>query len=829
MIDENHDINAFPDLFPNGKGGLHDKSREKEISCVQNYSQKMLNSDPRFAQDEDFLFVAQQSLEKHSFENQISVSVQRGIPIKVDGKTEMKGQNVIDVFKDIPGTPAYFKKYRSELFARMEQLGPFQFFLTLSSAEMHWPEITANILHTLGHKISYENGWEEDETMIKIDDIPLPRYKKECIRNKSIFFKKHFFMITRMFDNRVKAFLKLLLADGKVAYYSYRIEFQLRGMPHLHGVFWLNKKEIEHCIDENGEYKDKEITELIDEWVSCSLDTGSEPLNILVKEVNVHGHTHSCEKGKSPDCRFNFPRFPSKKTLIAHPPSLDMTEERISQLEAILKKVKNRLNELTDEEIQVDYLNDLDTFLNELEIDTDDYEAALSTSHKGKVVVLKRTLLERNVNNYNKEFLTAWRANMDIQFCYDSYAVVTYLTDYITKVDRGVTKALKNAVHESKGCNDWDRLNYVKKAYFTNRQVSVAEATYRLTSGMNLKKSNVKSKFVATGFQENRFNFYNKIKEEEDSNSDYNSDTETETEDEDEDIEEKRETPCKGISLPGRQGKFRKAETIHKKYANRPDELENVCLAQFSTSFESCKKPQKAIFNDDGVSIEKGDIKMYGFDDPLPKAIQLKSGGYMSLRKFPSIMRIHSSKKKKNENEGIYSEILLFLPWRSEVRLRKNCIQTYNDNYDLVQENRKRIYPFSKMIDVAREILENPDDDGKATHFLENIDTNGQQENLDNESIIEPMDTSPLPEEEPNPRNRGSDGCLFKPIIVDEDDYMLERVRSLSFEQRIVFDKFVQFTKSVLRNLNGASIAPIPPNIIVTGNSSKYSTQFNLC
>ena len=257
--------------------------------------------------------------------------------------------------------------------------------------------------------------------------------------------------------------------------------------------------------------------------------------------------------------------------------------------------------------------------------------------------------------------------------------------------------------------------------------------------------------------------------------------------------------------------------------------MENVCLAQFSTSFESCKKPQKAIFNDDGVSIEKGDIKMYGFDDPLPKAIQLKSGGYMSLRKFPSIMRIHSSKKKKNENEGIYSEILLFLPWRSEVRLRKNCIQTYNDNYDLVQENRKRIYPFSKMIDVAREILENPDDDGKATHFLENIDTNGQQENLDNESIIEPMDTSPLPEEEPNPRNRGSDGCLFKPIIVDEDDYMLERVRSLSFEQRIVFDKFVQFTKSVLRNLNGASIAPIPPNIIVTGNSSKYSTQFNLC
>ena len=62
---------------------------------------------------------------------------------------------------------------------------------------------------------------------------------------------------------------------------------------------------------------------------------------------------------------------------------------------------------------------------------------------------------------------------------------------------------------------------------------------------------------------------------------------------------------------------------------------------------------------------------------------------------------------------------------------------------------------------------------------------------------------------------------MFKPIVVDEDEYMLERVRSLSFEQRIVFDKFVKFTKSVLRNLKGASVVPIPPNIIVTGNIYK--------
>lgn len=823
LTEENHDINAFPDLFPNGKGGLNDPSRKKNISCVQNYSQKMLNHDRRFAQDEDFLFVAQQSLEKRSIQNQINVSVQRGIPVKVNGKVEMKGQNIIDVFKDIPGTPAYFKKYRNELFARMEQLGPFHFFLTLSSAEMNWPEITANILYTLGHKITYEKGWEEDDANIKIDNVPLPTYKKKYIRNKTDFFKKQFFLITRMFDNRVKAFLKLLLANGKVSSYSYRIEFQLRGMPHLHGVFWLNKEEIEHCMDEDGEYKDKEITELIDKWVSCSLDTGSEPLNNLVKEVNVHGHTLTCYKGKSPNCRFHFPRLPSKKTLIAHPPSSDITQERLSQLEDILKKVKDRLGELTEEEILEDYQNDLDIFLSKLEIDIEDYETALSTSQKGKVVVLKRTLLERNVNNYNKEYLWAWKANMDIQFCYDGYAVVTYITDYLTKADAGMTKALKEALTESKGCNDLERLNYVKRAYFTNRQVSVAEGTYRLTSGMNLKKSNVKSRFVATGYHENRYSFYQKIKDDDDDDSDCGSDSETEDEEEEENnLIGKEDTTWKGIELPGRQGKFRKAETIHKKYANRPCSLENVCLAQFATNFEICKKPKKShVFDTDGVSEEKGDINIFGSNDILPKCFKLKSGGYMNLRKLPSILRIHSSQKKKEENEGIYSELLLFLPWRSEVELRRNCIQTYEAKYDVVQENRKTIYPCSKMIDVAREILENPENDGRAAHLLEGIDANGQQDNLDVESTMEPVDTSVLPEEDPQPKNKKSDGCLFKPIIVDEDESMLERVRKFSFEQRIVFDKFVQFIKAVLRNLEGAPVAPIPPNMIVTGNTHK--------
>ena len=835
LTEENHDINAFPDLFPNGKGGLHDKTRKRQISAVQNYNQKTLNHDRRFAEDADFLFVAQQSLEKHSFENQITISTQRGVASNT--KNVLKNNSVIDIFKTVTGTPMYFKKFRNEIFARMEQLGPFHFFVTLSAAEMHWPEVTASILHIQGKKIIYESGWEEDEdkiTILVIEDnkekyIPLSEYQRRFIRNKTDFLKNNFLLITRMFDARVKAFIKLMTADGKFSHYSYRIEFQLRGMPHLHGVFWLNENEIKDCIDENGQYKDKNVVEMIDKWISCSLDTGSEKLNKLVKDVNVHGHTNSCSKGKTLDCRFSFPKLPSRRSLIAHPPLPEVSEERVSKLKEILNVAKKKLETITDAEIEEKYENDLEKFLKDVNISLDDYEEALSTSHRGKIVVLKRTLHERNVNNYNKEFLFAWKANMDIQFCYDGYSVVTYITDYLSKGDAGVTQALKKALSETKECTDMYRLNYVKRVYFTHKQTGVAEATYRLTPGLNLIGSNVKTIFAATGYPKNRSHFYKKVQDE--NEADFESDSEEEEEGEEDEGEEEglfleqneiSKSQKSGINIPGRQGKFRKVETIHQKYANRPNALSKMCLAQFCMIYEYCKKVPDQILFDDGVSDAKGDSTIIGFSDKLPKYIKLDHRGYMKLRSFPLILRIHSSKKKKEEFEGIYSELLLFSTWRNENELRHPSIQEkFNTEFEKIKLNKSRIYPGSSMIDEMRELLESSDDT-RPMHMLESIDTTGQQENMDDEEVMEPLDTTKLPEEESQPKNVRSDG-IFRPIVVEEDDVMLEMARNLSFEQRIVFDHMIQFCKSILRLMRGATNSiQLPPQLIVTGKVYKF-------
>ena len=239
--------------------------------------------------------------------------------------------------------------------------------------------------------------------------------------------------------------------------------------------------------------------------------------------------------------------------------------------------------------------------------------------------------------------MLAWQGNLDIQFCYDGFAVVTYITDYLSKGDAGITAALRQAITETKGCNDFERLNYMKRVFFTHRQVSVAEAAYRLIPGMNLTSSSVKTTFVSSGYEENRSRMYTKTKHDDDFS--LQSDSEYDSEDGSEDDFESYTIEREKFSIPGREGTFEASgTTIHEKYQNRPKIIENVCLAQFATSYEPGKKPKNIVF-ENGASHLKGQIKQYDNGEAMPKYIILNIGGCMRLRNSPSILRIHSSKK----------------------------------------------------------------------------------------------------------------------------------------------------------------------------------------
>ena len=72
-------------------------------------------------------------------------------------------------------------------------------------------------------------------------------------------------------------------------------------------------------------------------------------------------------------------------------------------------------------------------FLNNLNLNEQDYISAISLSLTRDTLFLKRTQSEIRVNNYNSYLLRAWQANLDIHFILDPYACAVYILSYVTK------------------------------------------------------------------------------------------------------------------------------------------------------------------------------------------------------------------------------------------------------------------------------------------------------------------------------------------------------------------------------------------------------------
>ena len=77
--------------------------------------------------------------------------------------------------------------------------------------------------------------------------ISLEHYLKDkrfCNDTRHAHIRKHVLTATRNFDDRAKAFLKhIIMAKDNpmnVNMFNYRIEFQGRGAPHIHGVLWID-------------------------------------------------------------------------------------------------------------------------------------------------------------------------------------------------------------------------------------------------------------------------------------------------------------------------------------------------------------------------------------------------------------------------------------------------------------------------------------------------------------------------------------------------------------------------------------------------------------
>ena len=107
---------------------------------------------------------------------------------------------------------------------------------------------------------------------------------------KCTLISSHPTACSQYFDNRVKKFYKHILKSphspfGKLVNYFYRVEFQHRGSPHIHGLLWIeNAPHYEKNTDQ-------EIIQYIDSIITCERNIIIIKINLLnYNYINIPSH-----------------------------------------------------------------------------------------------------------------------------------------------------------------------------------------------------------------------------------------------------------------------------------------------------------------------------------------------------------------------------------------------------------------------------------------------------------------------------------------------------------------------------------------------------------
>ena len=72
------------------------------------------------------------------------------------------------VFDKIKGTPKYWQTVKFDMIAKLENIGPFHWFFTLSCGDMRWSSNFTPLLEKLGCKIQYNINNEGQEKVSHI-------------------------------------------------------------------------------------------------------------------------------------------------------------------------------------------------------------------------------------------------------------------------------------------------------------------------------------------------------------------------------------------------------------------------------------------------------------------------------------------------------------------------------------------------------------------------------------------------------------------------------------------------------------------------------------
>ena len=233
MREKDWDIKAFPHLHnPDGSNGK-DEDRDVRLTDQSYFIQRIINKDKRFARSPAYIYAAVAYLEKKQLQRNINISGTRGKRVEnIGGGITYELEDGYTVLDDVKNTPRYWKKAKYEMLARLENLGAFQFFFTLSCADMRWDENFAAILRDQGLNLHYsvlpdQNGHYTTNIEVEFqrDGQTLKKgirqyLKEEADSSVHEIIRGNVLLATRYFNDRVKKFINnVVLGDKKIPFH----------------------------------------------------------------------------------------------------------------------------------------------------------------------------------------------------------------------------------------------------------------------------------------------------------------------------------------------------------------------------------------------------------------------------------------------------------------------------------------------------------------------------------------------------------------------------------------------------------------------------------
>ncbi|XP_061883615.1 uncharacterized protein LOC133634970 [Entelurus aequoreus] len=644
LSDKFNEAMCFPALFPNSRNTFH-ADRAHRITLLRYFNNRVMHADGRFARNVEYIFFCQYMSELDQVISSISVAMRKGkggqhsqriLPDMLKDDESLKRLLQFDdgfrFLRPIRGTPAFWSSVQKDLMACVRQLGIPTWFCSFSSADLRWQNLLASILRQEGRQQTVEQlEWADRCELLR--------------RNPAT--------AARMFDYRWHCFLKEVLMSpsnpvGKILDFFYRIEFQQRGSPHVHALFWIEG------APQFYKNPDLEVAQFIDQYVTCELPSADDTLSEVVSSVQLHSkrHSKSCRKNNT-KCRFNFPKPISARTFICKIPECVCPKKATGTESECLpenrpkctcldkdKKMRKEVAQMIMEKVmdameREEPFGSVEELFASVGINQDVFELAYWRLETKNKVVYRRGVNDTWVNQYNKNLLKCWNANMDISFVTDAYAVVIYIIKYITKAENEIGLLLSNALKEANKLGNLSAKEALKKlgsVYLHNRDVCAQEAVYRLMS-MHLKECSRKVVFIPTGNNIVRMSLPLSVL-------------------------------LQRASSEGLRSENMWMTSVVERYQNRPDGVvfADMCIATFCSEYRVLTK------NEDS-----------------DKKIALQGGLGFILRRTRTqfaVVRYMRFKLDKQEEAHFQSLLQLFLPYRTDCELKPEGFDFYKQFHD---------------------------------------------------------------------------------------------------------------------------------------------------